>query len=83
MYLSYYVGMSMIGTGVLPPAPDVHEISIREERINRRNFLVVRVQFFADIPIYDSRRRKLMGMPAYDVVVGEPLDDAVLDPPIS
>jgi hypothetical protein len=71
MYLSYYVGMSVIGTGLLPPAPDVHEINIREEQINRRNLLVVRVQLFADIPIYDPRRRKVMGMPAYDVFVGE------------
>jgi hypothetical protein len=71
MYLSYYVGMSIIGTGLLPPAPDVHEINIREEQISRRNLLVVRVQLFADIPIYDPRRRKVMGMPAYDVFVGE------------
>jgi hypothetical protein len=51
MYLSYYVGTSVIGTEPLPPAPDVHEINIREEQINRRNLLVVRVQLFADITL--------------------------------
>jgi hypothetical protein len=70
MYLSYYVGMSVIGTEPLPPRPDVHEINIREEQINRRNLLVVRIQLFADIPIYNPRNRKLTGMPAYDVIVG-------------
>jgi hypothetical protein len=67
MYLSYYVGMTTVAGSL---TPDVHEINIREEMVDGRNLLIVRIQLFADIGVV-SRDKSVSSMPAYDVVVGQ------------
>jgi hypothetical protein len=67
MYLSYYVGMTTAAGSL---TPDVHEINIREEKVDGRDLLVVRIQLFADIGVVNTDG-SISNIPAYDVVVGQ------------